>query len=175
MKHFIFAMLMVFMCTVCGHDAFAKETSSRLADKESEESDLVPWPWGTECLFPWNKVEGEWSVKGSYGSRYDRHRMVFEAAEDVSADGVKLLYIKHFNRGGKLVGEGTGYANPENKIIKAVMTDLTGVTTGYQVIVRSYARAQGASCRRGKLAVAATFCPRNSRRCLENPNYLLEK
>lgn len=169
-------MLVGLMCAVCVHESFAKGPASMSSDQGGgvEAGDLVPWPWGTECPFPWNQVDGSWEVKGRFGARYDRHRLEFESAEDVAA-GVKLLYINHYNQRNKLVGQGVGYSNKENKIIKAVMTDVTGVTSGYQIIVRSYAEVKGQSCRNGKLSVAVTFCPRRSKRCQDDQHYLLVK
>jgi hypothetical protein len=136
--------------------------------------DLVPWPWGTECVFPWDKVDGEWKVKGKYGQQYDRDTLVFETAEDVKA-GIKLLYIYHYNDHGQVIGQGTGFGDRDNKVIKAIMTNSNGRGFGYQIMVRTYSRIEGASCRMGKLSMAATFCPPRGKKCLENQNYLLMK
>lgn len=169
MKHLLAMLLAVVFCSMAW--------GANIGGNESMGDDLVPWPWGTECSFPWGDIEGAWHVRGHDKSTYGGHKLVLESAENVRA-GVKLLYIYHYNEEGKAVGQGTGFGDKDNKLIKAIMTNSTGRGRGYEIIVRAYSKEMGPenlSCVNGKTALAVTFCPRNGKICLETSNYLLER
>jgi hypothetical protein len=136
--------------------------------------DVIPWPWGKECPFLWDKVDGAWQVKGQYGQNYDRDTLVFETEEKVK-EGLKILYIYHYELGGRLIGQGTGFSDSDNKIIKAIMTNVDGHGASYTILVHTFAPDQARSCRAGKLAMAVTFCSKYGSQCLKDQNYLLVK
>lgn len=173
MKHLI--TILVAMGLIGAVSSASAEKLRREQPITGEE--LVPWPWGSECPFPWNTADGNWRVKGVTGSKYDRHNLLFQTAEDLNI-GVKILNIYHYDQSGGLIGRGTGYSDAANKIIKASMMK---ATTGdnYQIYVRSYANGRARTCARAKKAVAATFCETqdilSGNKCLENQNYLLVK
>lgn len=168
MKKFLASLITLVFCTL------ALQANAQLNDPNA--GDLVPWPWGTECVFPWNEIEGNWRVRGTSESIFNSHKLGFEIAEDVRG-GVKLLYIKHMNERGEPIGHGTGYGDKDNKLIKAIMTIAGSPGLNYEIIVRAYSRddTQTVQCVGGKMALAVTFCPRDGKRCLENSSYLLEK
>lgn len=152
-------------------------SAEKLRPQPITGDELVPWPWGSECPFPWSTADGNWRVKGVQGSKYDKHSLLFETAEDLEI-GVKILNIYHYDKSGRLIGRGTGYSDASNKIIKASMIE-SPTGDNYQIYVRSYANGRTRTCARAKKAVAATFCEARDllrgNKCLENQNYLLVK
>ena len=135
--------------------------------------DGAPWPftWGKECPFPWDDIEGDWTVVGSKAGPNTGHKLVFTAEENV-ADG-KLLFVEHYDLQGQLLARGTGYADTTNKVTKSIMS---GVQAGekYRLLVRSYSALKSNVCSRRQV-MAVTFCPVRGKKCMETSNYTLSR
>jgi hypothetical protein len=136
------------------------------------KDDLFPWPWGTECPFPWQEIEGSYLVHGPKGGPYNRHVVSFEVIEQQQS-GKKHLLVKQFDRRGYMVASGKAYSQKDQRIVRGILkSEETG--RNYVVMVRTYAKGDNKSCRSADLATAITFCPLRGKKCMEDSNYVLE-
>ena len=144
------------------------------AGSPCDKGDNFPWPWGSECPFPWQEIEGAYEVAdGPKDGRYLGHFVVFDEIQE-DRQGLKFMRVTQYDSRGFMVGEGTGFSQKDKRVVRGI---LTPVQEGprYTVLVRSYAKRQGASCRRPEdLVTAITFCPLFGRRCMLDSNYVLE-
>ncbi len=137
--------------------------------------DLFPWPWGTECPFPWQNISGTYVVRsaGQLTAPYARHYLDFKVRKNTD-EGLEFLTIRQFNRNGALVADGRVYSSREQRIVKGILRPVNG-DAEYVVIVRTYMRENNTSCEPKDLVTAVTFCPLRGHRCLENASYTLER
>ncbi|MCB0351597.1 MAG: hypothetical protein KDD38_10465 [Bdellovibrionales bacterium] len=135
--------------------------------------DLFPWPWGTECPFPWSDISGLYKVQSKEGGQFSRHYLVFDVS-DSSREDLKFLTIRQYDRNGVLYAGGRGYSQKDQRVVRGVLSPENG-DPDYAVIVRSYVKDTGAVCRGENLVTAATFCPLRGKKCMEDSNYVLEK
>jgi hypothetical protein len=137
--------------------------------------DLFPWPWGTECPFPWKDIDGLYIVDTNVDERpYDGHYIVFNVETEEDDGRIKYLDIRQYNRRGEQYARGRGYSQKDQRIVKGVLkTDASG--REYTVMVRSYVSNKRLSCKKGDLVTAITFCPLRGKKCLENANYTLRR
>ncbi len=90
----------------------------------------VPFPFGTEIPFPWSSIEGMWEVRDREVDAY----FSFQVQDD--GTGAKVLKVVHIDRLGRRVfGEGAGFTNPEQKIVRAVMR---AANFNYLIFVRVF-------------------------------------
>lgn len=82
----------------------------------STQGTEVPFPFGTEIPFPWAAIEGTWEVRGREIDAYFSFQV---QRDDVGAKVLKVTHIDKMTR--RVFGEGAGFANPEQKIVRAVM------------------------------------------------------
>ncbi|MCB0411139.1 MAG: hypothetical protein KDD22_01350 [Bdellovibrionales bacterium] len=112
--------------------------------------DVLPWPWGTECPFPWANFSGEWRV-----SQVDGLGMLADSFEfnvlGTSGEGDRNYYfeIKRWNREGELVARGRGFALEKTRIIRAALIsqEADGSSNSYWAIVRGYQSKKSSYCR----------------------------
>ena len=118
-----------------------------------EKDDLIPWPWGTECPFPWEKIEGQWFT------RHKDHpeRFTFEVKK-TDEYGSRILEIRRYNEDEKLIGLGEAVSAKYEKIVYAQMVSVgTDEERRYLAIIRTYVEAQKRSCARGKQVTVITL------------------
>jgi hypothetical protein len=140
-----------------------------------------PWPWGSECPFPWTDVGGKWVVKSIKGEKvYENHILVFSAEEE--DPGTKLLYVEQYNKNKTLVAVGQGISEGNGRIISAIMDPERRGKRAYKIMVRSYLTQYEATsilapggCTKQDTVLAVTFCAPNGKKCMETSNYKLEK
>lgn len=169
MKNFLVGLI---ICLVTSYSfAGARGSSDVLGD------DLFPWPWGTECPFPWRDIGGEYVVLGANGAgSYNGHFINFElVSKDV--DDIQFLKIQQYTRKGVKFAEGKVYSSKDQRIVRGI---LRTVKTGKEltIIVRSYVKDAQKSCKSTEvknLVTAVTFCPLRGKKCLEDANYTLQK
>jgi hypothetical protein len=136
--------------------------------------DVFPWPWGSECPFPWAEIEGTYKIRGMGGrGPYSGHYVSFEAIES-KVQNVKLLSIMQYDRRGQLYSKGQVYSSRDQRIVKGILRNIKN-NDEYTVIVRSYVKDRTSTCRDSALVTAVTFCPLRGRRCLNDANYTLER
>jgi len=159
----------------CGNttSAVAKEARRQIqTNVQPMGDDLFPWPWGTECPFPWEEIKGLYRVKAMASGPYNGHYMEFNVKRDDSHDGLAFLEISQFDRNGKIYAHGAGYSQKDERIVRGVLKeDATG--REYAVMVRTYRKNENASCSTGGLVTAITFCTLRSKKCMTDLNYVL--
>lgn len=126
-------------------------TSSLATSNQSD--DLVPWPWGSECPFPWEKIQGAWVSRGSSNAT----RFTFNVKGSWGKD-VRVLEIKRYNESGDLIATGEGTSHRREKIVRAAMVGV-GKFEGeaYWAIIRTYVEVQRRSCARGSKITVVTL------------------
>ena len=156
----------------------APATGTTIIDTTGD--DLFPWPWGTECPFPWSKIEGLYQVKAGKNSSYKGHVIELTVSSE-EGDGSRELEIVQYDSSGDLHAEGVGYADEDGLIVKGYM-DRERDEKGYKVFVRTYisnttkqVTNRVKNCRDRKTVTAITFCPLRGKKCMETENYVLEK
>lgn len=122
-----------------------------------EPLDLLPWPWGSECPFPWTKIEGTWSVRSDESPN---QKFTFEVT-GTRENGTKVLEVRRYDGKGRLIGIGEGISPKGERVVRAVMTGI-GPDAGnfYWAIVRTYsdkAPNRKNSCAQGKLVTVITL------------------
>lgn len=116
------------------------------------EDDHLPWPWGTECPFPWDNIIGVWKTSKPQVQNDETPLPVtpyfyeFKVNGETST-GSKIVEIIKYNDLGEIVGNGRGYSHPEQKIVRAVILAAPGVEmANHRVIVRAYRQNSTLSC-----------------------------
>lgn len=131
-------------------------TTAQAADHEV--LDLLPWPWGSECPFPWTKIEGTWTVRKDDS----QEKFTFEVT-GTWENGTNVLEVRRYDGKGRLIGVGEGISPKGERVVRAVMTGF-GPHAGksYWAIVRTYSEKisnRKNSCARGKLVTVITLRP----------------
>lgn len=161
-------MLLVFVLSLFASVSFASKGDLGFGD------DVFPWPWGTECPFPWAEIEGAYKVRGFAGrGQYTGYFIHFERTQAANQN-FEVLQIKQFGRRGQLIAKGQVYSSRDQRIVKGILRSVTD-NHEFVVIVRSYMKDRQATCQPADLVTAITFCPLRGRRCLADSNYTLEK
>jgi hypothetical protein len=114
---------------------------------------VLPWPWGSECPFPWTKIEGEWTARGEGAT--DHFTFMLQGRQP---DGGHGLAISRYGKNGELIGIGRGVAPRGERIVRAAMVGI-GPEEGktYWAIVRTYTEKQKKSCARNKQVTVITL------------------
>lgn len=117
--------------------------------------ELLPWPWGTECPFPWRKIEGNWTVRSS-----ENHEHFSFIVKGTWENGTRILEVQRYTGKGLLIGLGEGVAPRSERIVRAAMTGV-GPEEGksYWALVRTYVEKKKLSCARGKQVTVITLRP----------------
>lgn len=136
--------------------------------------DLFPWPWGTECPFPWQDIDGEYMVRSANSGPYTGHMLSIKMLKK-DGSNVEFLTISEYNRQGEHIAYGRGYAQQNDRIVKGLITSDDGGRT-YTVMIRTYVKGGKAACGSNpNLVTAITFCPLRGKKCMTDSNYLLER
>lgn len=142
-------------------------------DIDPKGDDLFPWPWGTECPFPWKEIEGGYYVRSIPSGPYNGHLMYFEVKKNSNAS-IRYLNVTQYNRNGFVFARGKARAEKDQKIVTGVMrTEESG--REYIIMVRTYENSKTAACRANDMVTAITYCPMRGRKCMNDANYVLEK
>ena len=116
--------------------------------------DLLPWPWGSECPFPWAIIEGEWNTR----QKLNAERFTFEV-KGTWDNGTRILEIRRYNEKDELIGLGEGASQRREKILRASMVGV-GPAEGksYGAISRTYVEEeQKRSCSKNKQVTVITL------------------
>ncbi|MGE0762832.1 MAG: hypothetical protein AB7N80_06110 [Bdellovibrionales bacterium] len=129
--------------------------SATLAAAEvRKKGDLLPWPWGSECPFPWTKIEGEWTSR----QKNNPDRFTFEV-KGTWDNGTRVLEIRRYNEKDELIGLGEGTSQRREKIVRASMAGV-GPAEGesYWAIIRTYVEEeQKRSCSKNRQVTVITL------------------
>lgn len=136
--------------------------------------DILPWPVGSECPFPWSSIEGDWFPLEAI----EQQKLHFEVSQKLK-DGTKVLDVLHYNSTGNLIGWGRGISPKGEKIVRLRMEYVSADRTGeYWGIVRAYV-PQGeptpASCARSRRVTVFTLRPIDKRSKENEIHLFIEK
>lgn len=155
MKNWIAASLFTLLaCPPLAH-AESALTHGSYENEIYGDDDVLPWPWGTECPFPWEHIEGVWKTsrpaaykKGANGSSRLALQVFYEfKVTNMRSSESKLVEITKYDSDGQVVGTGRGYSHPNQKIVRAVIIANQGVEmANHRVIVRAYKQKSTLSC-----------------------------
>jgi hypothetical protein len=135
--------------------------------------DLFPWPWGSECPFPWQEIKGRYMVKSLGRGVLSGHMLEISVVQKDGSD-LEFLEIQEFDRAGNLYAKGEGYAQPNERVVKGILNNERTERSSL-VMIRTYVKDQKSECSARNLVTAVTFCPLRGRKCQSEPNYLLER
>ncbi|MCB0342893.1 MAG: hypothetical protein H6626_12570 [Pseudobdellovibrionaceae bacterium] len=133
--------------------------------------DTLPWPWGTECPFPWQDIEGMWKMRSNVEGSYFEFTVISELE-----DGSRVFEVTHYNEDFEIIAAGRGLAPSGKRIVRAAMhspEEYKGRPYSYWAIVRSYERTNDYGCG-GDLVTAVTFRPVEQAEGVDH-HYILEK
>jgi len=116
--------------------------------------DIIPWPWGTECPFPWSNIEGDWSVKTD--GNLLKHKFHFDI-KGTWENGTRILNVIWYDASGTLMAKGEGLSSRGERIVRAAIGGATGDGNSYWAIVRAYHPKGKKSCSRTKLVTVITL------------------
>jgi len=134
------------------------------------DDDLFPWPWGTECPFPWQDIKGTYLVRSAKPAPHSGHFL--KVSVDQKNDSIEFLNITEYDENGQLYAKGKGYAQQNERIVKGLLYQAASGTS-FTVMVRSYAENKSPQCL-GDLVTAVTFCPLRGKKCTSETSYLLQ-
>lgn len=154
-----------------------------LAPLNVQSDEVLPWPWGSECPFPWSDIQGQWTMSEFEGRGVMSDYFQFIVIGS-SSDGTHYFQIKRFDPLGNLVATGKGFGVQETRIVRAAMTDVNpsaassqSGTARYWAIVRGYESDQSSSSHvcRNDLTVVVTLRPIGSLSMDEDVHYIVQK
>ncbi len=123
--------------------------------KTSKVDDLLPWPWGTECPFPWTRIEGEWVGKSQKIT--ERFTLIIK---DELESGAKILEVKRYDDLDNLIGQGEGVAPKGQRIVRAAMLGVGNYDgESYWALIRTYSEAPKKACTKNKQVMVITLRP----------------
>jgi hypothetical protein len=104
-----------------------------------EGGDTLPWPWGSECPFPWNSIEGMWEEKEPKTEGFLETYFEFEIIE-VWESGTHVFRVNQFDGEGNIVATGKGVSPSGQRIVRAMLlpTADSEDRKSYFVVVRAY-------------------------------------
>ncbi|MCB0420283.1 MAG: hypothetical protein KDD61_04770 [Bdellovibrionales bacterium] len=136
---------------------------------QPKDDDIWPWPWGSECPFPWNDIEGLWRIKNKQNAGYFR----FELTKTDHSEGF-LVRIDHIDMDGNVTASGSGFASYSQKIVRAALhSTVAEGKKSYWVIVRAYEMDKNVGCS-GSVQTVVTLRPVYSDKSWEL-NYEIEQ
>ena len=154
--------------------------ASTLYNNSSEvlgDGDALPWPWGSECPFPWDEIEGMWKATSpDQMGRQFAPSLGYYQFEVVSVwvSGTRVVEVTKYSPEGEIIGKGRGYAPEGQRILRAVILTSEGLNLpNHRVIVRSYNESATASCS-SSLVTVLTARPMSDDRTQET-HFILTK
>lgn len=159
MKKFFLALLILGSLSVA-----AKEVCP-------SNGDALPWPWGTECPFPWAMIEGEWNASAFESA----DRFTFRVLS-VDRRGGRTFEIKRYNAENELIAQGKGVASKRKKIIRAFLSSVQEEKKkNYWALVRAYSEDVGFTCNTDQLAVVITLRTSRPKTCEPDTHFIVKR
>ena len=158
---FIFVILAVSVMSLTAHSG-----------APGTKGDMVPWPWGSECPFPWSGVEGTWRVDPVSQSEFAGYALEFHHYKEGAK---KVLAARIFNASGEVLAVGHGFSINGGEVILLTMKNIS-TESRFRIYVRVYPEHGGLSCSdRSRQVMVAAFCSPRGRKCLNDSNYILSR
>ena len=93
--------------------------------------DWLPWPFGSECVTPWRKLEGTWiRPQDEQVGKISFDVMIYE--------GARFLTVKRYDKNGSMVDEGFAEVQVNDKIILVKMSPANPDKSAYALFIRHY-------------------------------------
>lgn len=114
-------------------------------------ADLLPWPWGGRCAFPWEEIQGVWAP----ASKISNERYLFRIRKNLHGMP-KVLSFSHY-RGDELIGQGKARFKPYQQQIR-VRVEGVGRELGssYIMSIGNYAEQKYQNCAEGHRIMVIT-------------------
>jgi len=173
------AMALGLVFSLSGHSSQAKpfdglcKQSNGKSDIWPKGDDHFPWPWGSECVFPWSQIEGSYVVKSAVPSQYDGYYLVLEVLGQKDRNQ-NALVITQYDPWGRMYAVGKGVTLKNARLVEGVLNP-GNKGSDYRVIIRSYPEVKTSRCSKNNQITAVTFCAPDQIKCMETSNYILEK
>lgn len=133
--------------------------------------DALPWPWGTECPFPWSEIEGDWKAKDHFADDTFRINVL-----SIDRLGGRTFEIKRFNANNELVAQGKGVASKRRKIIRAALHSVgEEKQKNYWALVRAYNEQDGFTCNIDQIAIVVTLRTTRPKTCEPDKHYIIKR
>lgn len=144
---------------------------SAMAKDVCTEGDALPWPWGTECPFPWGGFDGNWEVVNHEAGETFSFTVL-----NVDRFGRRTFGIRRYNSTGDLVGEGKGVASKRRKIIRAFISSIQeSKKKNYWALVRAYSEQERFDCNPDHIAVVLTLRTTRPKTCEKDQHFIIRK
>lgn len=128
--------------------------------------DWLPWPFGSECVTPWRKLEGSWIRPQDD----EVGKVIFDLT--LIFDGMHFLTVKRYDKHGMMLDEGVAEVLLNDKIVSVKMNTIDPTKGGYTLFIRHY--PEKGTCEEGNLATVITI-RRDPKRCEDDVNFILIK
>lgn len=136
----------------------------------SAGAEVLPWPWGSECPFPWTRIEGSWVANTSGGAQ----RFDFLIVGSLSNGTVQLM-VKWYDSFGNMIGQGEGLAPKTERIVRAALAGMGAEeSNSYWAFVRTYMAKKGKkTCAKNQQVTVLTLRPADGKG--DERHFILEK
>ncbi len=101
---------------------------------QAQFDDPLPWPWGSECPFPWAELDGLWEINDPEVGGY----FYFVLENQSEWEERPLLRLWKYSLDGRLVAFGQGHVHWREKSVQLTLAPAAGSVISYQIILRSY-------------------------------------
>lgn len=121
------------LLVICGPGAVGSDLLG------GDDGNTLPWPWGSECPFPWSNIEGMWEQKEPKSEQFGSNYFEFEIIDEWES-GVHVFRVSQYDAVGDLVATGKGVSPKGRRIVRSVLLPVDGsdANDAYTVIVRAY-------------------------------------
>jgi len=125
--------------------------------KGASADDLLPWPWGSECPFPWTRIEGDWIARSEDGGE----RFSLNVKRELD-NGARVLEVRRYDALDNLIARGEGVSAKSQRVVRAAMVGV-GAYSGesYWALIRTYSETQKRTCSKNKQVTVITLRPAN--------------
>lgn len=124
-----FMLALVILVGMGVGSAHASVGAMCMRESSVKGGDSNPWPWGSEIIFPWSRIQGVWAPLADDCSSY----FVFKVGR-VSQDGTRFIRVQQYNPTTcEKIAEGAGYEN--RRVITASMV---GGGKVYNLTIRAF-------------------------------------
>lgn len=155
--------ILLVLLLVVGVSAAAKDVCT--------QGDALPWPWGTECPFPWDGIEGDWVVADNESGDTFSFKVL-----SVDRLGRRTFEIRRYNAKKELIASGKGVASKRRKILRAFLSSIyEPKKKNYWALIRGYNEFEGFTCDPNQIAVVITLRTTRPKTCEKDVHYIIRK
>ena len=113
----VITVLLVILVSLPALSSYQHKEKSKLGKTTVVDTmEVMPWPWATQCPFPWDTISGHWKV---VADNVDMS-FVFKVVNQ-SDVGELYLAVREYNNQGELVAKGFGVSSSGSFGVRAAM------------------------------------------------------